>query len=275
MKSRSERPPPDERVEDVVVAAFERRAARAELLVAECSTARAVLEFAAGLFRAQGALAADVLDAHRTRPLCGSLADDLGAFAGKLTGVLEFAAEHGPPVLRDLARARSAEDPRERLSTFWRQGGSGRDDYLSRALLRPYAEVLVARGIAPSRPDAAGSCPVCRGYPAIAWRAVEAESDGAQTFLGCAQCGHQWPIGRIRCAACGEEDPAKLAAFQSDRHPNVRIETCGTCRAYVKSIDLTIDARRLPEVDELTSLSMDVWAADQGYRRLEPGLAGI
>ncbi len=66
-----------------------------------------------------------------------------------------------------------------------------------------------------------------------------------------------------------------LPAYTTDRHPAVRIEACATCRAYVKSIDLTVDARAIPEVDDLLSLSLDVWATDRGYSRLEPGLAGI
>jgi formate dehydrogenase maturation protein FdhE len=28
-------------------------------------------------------------------------------------------------------------------------------------------------------------------------------------------------------------------------------------------------------VDDLLSLSLDLWAADEGYQRYEPGLAGI
>jgi FdhE protein len=63
--------------------------------------------------------------------------------------------------------------------------------------------------------------------------------------------------------------------FQSDRHAAVRLETCETCRAYTKSIDLTQDARAIPEVDDLASLSMDLWAAEQGYTRVEPSLAGL
>jgi formate dehydrogenase maturation protein FdhE len=55
----------------------------------------------------------------------------------------------------------------------------------------------------------------------------------------------------------------------------VRIEGCEACRGYVKSIDLTLDARAIPEVDELVSLGMDLWAAREGFRRIEPGLAGI
>jgi formate dehydrogenase maturation protein FdhE len=43
----------------------------------------------------------------------------------------------------------------------------------------------------------------------------------------------------------------------------------------VKSIDLTVDARRIPEIDELVSLSLDLWAVEQGYQRIEPGLAGL
>ena len=28
-------------------------------------------------------------------------------------------------------------------------------------------------------------------------------------------------------------------------------------------------------VDDLVSLSMDLWAADEGYTRIDPGMAGI
>ena len=51
--------------------------------------------------------------------------------------------------------------------------------------------------------------------------------------------------------------------------------TCETCGRYVKSIDLTLDARPIPQVDDLVSLSMDLWAAEEGYTRIEPGMAGI
>jgi len=31
----------------------------------------------------------------------------------------------------------------------------------------------------------------------------------------------------------------------------------------------------VPEIDELVALSLDLWAASQGYQGLEPGLAGL
>ena len=93
--------------------------------------------------------------------------------------------------------------------------------------------------------------------------------------LGCSLCGGEWPVGRILCPACDEGDPAKLPSFQSPSYPAVRIEACETCRQYVKSIDLTVDGRAIPEVDDLVSLGMDLWAASQGFARIEPGLAGV
>ena len=67
----------------------------------------------------------------------------------------------------------------------------------------------------------------------------------------------------------------KLPSFQSDKHPAARVEACETCKRYVKSIDLSLDARPIPEVDDLVSLSMDLWAAEEGWTRIEPGWAGL
>ena len=88
-------------------------------------------------------------------------------------------------------------------------------------------------------------------------------------------CGGEWPIGRIRCPACSEDDPARLPSFSGDRYAAARIEACETCRGYVKSIDLTLEARAIPEVDDLVSLGLDLWASEQGFERIEPGLAGL
>jgi FdhE protein len=85
----------------------------------------------------------------------------------------------------------------------------------------------------------------------------------------------EWRVNRILCPACFEEDPRRLPSFQNDRHPSVRVEACETCRRYVKSLDLSLDARPIPEVDDLVSIGMDLWAVDQGYTRIEPGLAGL
>lgn len=94
-------------------------------------------------------------------------------------------------------------------------------------------------------------------------------------MLVCALCGGEWLFGRILCPACGEEDPRKLPIFQNEKYPGVRLETCETCHRYVKTIDMSEDARPIPEIDDLVSISMDLWAIEEGFTRIEPGLAGV
>jgi FdhE protein len=138
--------------------------------------------------------------------------------------------------------------------------------------------VLAAAGVRPSRAPRPGRCGFCGGPPWIAFRRIDAAgegADGAARHLGCALCGGDWLFVRGRCPGCAEEDPRQLPVFSADAHPNVRLEACESCRGYLKSIDLTLDARPIPEVDDLLSLSLDLWAAEQGFTRLAPGLAGI
>jgi FdhE protein len=261
-----------------IPAAFERRAERADSLAGESETAAEPLRFAAELNRVQARMAAALLASHEDRPLSGRLERDAGRILERQTALLDFAARGGPEGLAEAARARAGEEEsvaRSRLLVYWEGGRPASEDYLSRALLRPYAEVLRGLGIAPDRPHRSGYCPVCGGAPSIGIRRPESESDGARRYLGCALCGGEWPFVRIRCPSCLEEDPYKLPSFRAEGHEAVRIEACETCRRYVKSIDLTSDARPIPEVDELLSLSMDLWAVEQGFARIEPGLAGI
>jgi FdhE protein len=252
--------------------AFELRAARAESLAAEPSADAEPLRFVAGLLRAQGGAAMSLA----ARRLSGSSAQDFAAMLEPARAVLRFVGSSGPASIAAVARARAAEDDgtaSERLLVYWRGDRAAADDYLSRAMLRPYVETLRELGRTPDRPHARGRCPFCGGAPGIARRQA-AESQGSVRSLVCALCGLEWEIGRIHCPSCFEDDPRRLPSFTSERHPLARIEACETCRRYVKSIDTTLDGRIVPEVDDLASLALDLWAREEGFERIEPGLAG-
>ena len=179
------------------------------------------------------------------------------------------------PIVRDDAKLRLNDEPsvaRTRLKVFWSEN---HHDYIARALLQPYAALLREKKITPDRVHSRGHCPFCGGTAWISSRKSAPDAESGFRYLGCSLCGLEWNFGRIACPACGEEDPHKLPIFRSDAHKTVRLETCETCRRYVKSIDLTLDARPIPPVDDLVSLSMDLWAAEEGYTRIEPGMAGI
>ncbi len=257
---------------------FDKRAERAEHLARENAAAAEPLRFAAVLFRLQGRLAAALAARHREAPLTGRLAEDAPRLYDLGEKLFSFAETDGPPELAEEAKTRRADDPetaRSRLLLYWDGGRDVAGDYLSRALLRPYVETLAAAGVTPERPHGEGHCPCCGGRPIVSFRRSDPETHGAARFLVCGLCGTEWPINRIRCPSCGEEDPSKLPTFQSETLPGTRIEACDVCRGYVKSIDLTVDGRPIPDVDDLASIAMDLWAMEEGYVRIEPGWAGI
>jgi len=250
-----------------VRAELERRSARAELLAKSNDAAREPLLFAAALFRAQADLADKLVDLPPFANVA-KLAEPL----------LRIVADRGPELLVQQALARLDDDAtiaENRLVLYWSGETTSREDYLSRAILRPYAEAMRAKSVAPDRLHKRGQCPFCGGPPMISTRRTIPDSEAGLRMLHCALCGLEWNVNRILCPACFEDNHDKLPVYGSDAHPAVRIEACDTCQRYVKSIDLTKDARLIAEVDDLVSLSLDLWALDEGLTRIEPGLAGL
>lgn len=261
-----------------VAAALLKAADRAEALAGESDAAQEPLRFAAGLYRVQAGVAAAIQALHATSPLSGRLETDAPRLVEPLRTVHRHASEAAPAALAEIARGRLSEQPevaQARLGVYWNGTRDEREDFLSRAALRPYVEVLVRNQVTVDRPKVGRVCPHCGGQPWVAARRAPPNTHGAQRLLVCALCGSEWVVNRIHCPACGEENPERLPTFNTDRYPAVRIEACETCHRYVKSIDLTVDGRAIPEVDDLVSIGMDLWAAEQGFDRIEPGLAGV
>jgi formate dehydrogenase maturation protein FdhE len=55
----------------------------------------------------------------------------------------------------------------------------------------------------------------------------------------------------------------------------VRVEVCESCHKYIKGIDLTAYGLAVPVVDEIAALPLDIWAAEQGYKKIEMNLIGV
>lgn len=261
-----------------VSVSFEKAAQRAQDLVSDADAAAEPLRFTAGLYRTQGEVAASLQALHAAHPLSGRLETDALRLVEPLRAVHRYAARAAPAALAAVARSR-LEEPADvaaaRLSVYWNGSRDEREDFLTRAALRPYVEVLVRNQVPVNRPRSRQFCPHCGGPPWIAARRALPSTHGAQRLLLCALCGSEWVVNRIHCPACGEENPERLPSFSTERYPMARIEACETCHRYVKSIDLTLDGRAIPEVDDLVSVGLDLWASEQGFTRIEPGLAGV
>jgi len=103
------------------------------------------------------ARSAQALDAsHREHPLAGRFAEDRARVLAHGFDVVQYAARSGPPALAEDAGTRTVESLEEACARHCvararDDGPATPEDYLARAILRPWFEVLRERGVAPER----------------------------------------------------------------------------------------------------------------------------
>jgi len=161
-------------------------------------------------------------------------------------------------------------------------------EFFPRAFVQPVAEALASQtdldvsgnhdesgdDTVAGNDDARAACPCCGAAPVAAVLRDEPEIKGRRTLL-CSLCLTEWTYPRTRCPACGEERADKRPHHVSESWPHVRVEECGSCRTYIKAIDLRAVGLAVPVVDELASVELDLWAAEQGLSKLRTNLLGM
>ena len=118
----------------------------------------------------------------------------------------------------------------------------------------------------PTAPPEPSRCPLCAKLPV----AIVLQEDRRR--LLCGLCFHQWEYAGTQCLACGGNTSTVLPDSTSQEFPYIAIETCAACRTYLKTIG---DGNAVPEVDELASVVVDLWAADHGFTKLQTNLFGL
>lgn len=122
-------------------------------------------------------------------------------------------------------------------------------------------------------------CPCCGGPPQVS--VIREESGefmaGSPRYLVCGRCASWWNFARATCPACGEDDSRKVGAFSPEGERSVRLDACDTCLVYVKTFDLREPGSKdvVPLVDDVATLTLDVWAHEKGLQRPGVSLAGV
>ncbi len=107
-----------------------------------------------------------------------------------------------------------------------------------------------------------GYCPSCASWPAIA------EVVAAHRVLRCSFCALAWELSRHCCVYCGEDGERFLTAVPDEARVDRRLEICGSCGAYLKTIDLpALSPFPLLAIGDLETMNLDIAAMEQGYRR--------
>jgi FdhE protein len=205
---------------------------------------------------------------------------DVRALVPYFPRLIALVNKAGPEPLARFASAhlQTAADRESLLLAYWEGNADGdasgtpADDFFARVLLQPFAESLATRGRIESQSDSA-TCPFCSHKPAVA--ALRGEGDGGKRWLICSLCSTEWEYGRIICPNCGEEHKDKLPVYTAEGLEYVRVDACDTCRAYLKSVDLTRNGLAVPVVDELATVVLNIWAEEHDYTKLESNLLGM
>jgi len=108
-----------------------------------------------------------------------------------------------------------------------------------------------------------GYCFVCGATAALA----ELRGNNQSRHLRCGQCGADWPVRRLQCIYCGNDDHRSLGFLYAENHNDpARLEVCDSCSGYIKVISsfdpLPPD---LLTVEDLITLHLDFIAMERGY----------
>jgi FdhE protein len=255
------------------------RIQRAERLASERPESNELLKFYARLLRSQE----EIYNYFRTRKSwlpCGDLNRDLPVLQQITPTLLRTVEANGPDDLVRQAHTllqSSESEVAGMLIEYWRAPTDSQ--FFAKALLQPYATWLREIGTKPvDRHLGSGEnrCPFCGGKPQLSVLQIkETSSESGGRDLVCATCLSAWPIRRVVCANCGEENPDKVGYYHTPEYDHVRVEACDTCRYYIKAIDLTRYGLAVPLVDEVAGAPLDLWIRERGYTKIEINLLGV
>lgn len=248
------------------------RIARAGELIEKHSAVSEMLKFYQQLARFQKSIHQDLASASE---------HDVSMLLRHFPPLLALVKQYGSPVLQQAAEALEQETPQGRLELLtgvWQHEVEGHElapefAFFAKALLQPYAEFLSERTAALEADSGQVKCPFCGSAPQFA--VLRPEGDGGKRSLVCSLCSKEWTFRRLVCPGCGEQEKDKLPVFIAEDFNYIRVEACDTCHTYIKSFDLTKDGRAVPVVDELASVSLNLWAQEHKYQKLAPNLFGI
>jgi FdhE protein len=110
-----------------------------------------------------------------------------------------------------------------------------------------------------------GYCPVCAGWPTLA----ERRGLDRSRWLRCGRCAGEWEIEWLICAYCGERNHERLGSLVNEDAGELhKVETCSSCRGYLKSTAClqALSPLELVLVD-LETIELDLVALNRDYRR--------
>ncbi|HEV8455657.1 MAG TPA: formate dehydrogenase accessory protein FdhE [Gemmatimonadales bacterium] len=112
-----------------------------------------------------------------------------------------------------------------------------------------------------------GYCPICAAWPILA----ERRGLDRSRQLRCGRCAAAWEVQWLYCVYCGEREHERLGSLvPEDGGEILKVETCASCRGYLKSIATLQGAQPFELLlRDLETVELDLVAVERGYGRPE------
>jgi FdhE protein len=107
-------------------------------------------------------------------------------------------------------------------------------------------------------------CPVCGQLPAMGQ--LVRTKKGRERELICGCCQMRWRYKRLGCPYCRNEDPETLKIIELAGVTNLRIDTCGKCKGYLKTY--TAEGNEQVALADWSTLHLDIIGKNQGFKRM-------
>jgi FdhE protein len=86
--------------------------------------------------------------------------------------------------------------------------------------------------------------------------------------LRCSFCAAGWELNEYCCIYCREHGEAFVTAAPDEERKDRRVEICGACQGYLKTIDVAaISPFPLVAITDMESMDLDLAAMEHGYVR--------
>jgi FdhE protein len=102
-----------------------------------------------------------------------------------------------------------------------------------------------------------GHCPVCGSAPRLA----DLSGEGGKRRLHCSLCETAWSYPRLRCPFCENDNRKELSYLRAENEEGFRVDLCGRCNNYLKTIDLReIAGPVILPLDDVATWHLDIIA---------------
>jgi FdhE protein len=192
--------------------------------------------------------------------------------------LLELCKTYGSETLRETAQSLMAlgkEEIEKLIAKFLKERWAPEEErFIFLSFLNPFFSIMAESTDADLKNWLKEKCPVCGFRPSVSYIMDTEDVEGGR-YLGCVLCNTGWLYYRTKCPKCGNVEDDHFEYIHEEGNRYVQLHVCKKCNTYLKVIDLRVDGLAVPQIDDLATLSLDLWARQQGFERYEKNLLGL